>query len=210
MDFSQLSDSQLLELLKAIFAEAINRGGAIAAAAQGESISAQERAKIEWQIAEEYRQKKEEEEKREIADSAKAKLEREEKAKESERINRLWKRKAAIVAAFEKWGAEEDFELNIWERGSDRRVYLQGIKRNSWKWCLYLSGNQWHPPGFLEGIGEVCWFDDYQERLEKILAKIAEIWKGDLRVNSQEIKKLKRLEPDSKHLAAYLEALEIS
>lgn len=62
MDFSLLSDDQLLQLLKLAMAEALNRGGAVRIAAEQEVVSAGERAEIERKVADQFLQKKAEEE----------------------------------------------------------------------------------------------------------------------------------------------------
>ncbi len=85
MDFSNLTDDQLLQLLQGAMKEAITRGGAVRAAAEGEVVSAQEKAQIEFQVAEKLRIKKEEQERIRIAKDAEARLKQQEWKKEAEK-----------------------------------------------------------------------------------------------------------------------------
>lgn len=207
MDFSILSDDQLLDLLKAAMAEAIKRGGDIASAANGEVLSAQERAAIEFQIAEKIRIEREEKERKRVAKEAEARMREEELKRQKEAIETDWGVKAAAVAAIREWGYDDEFEINIWSRGADRRVYFQkdSGKRTAWKWCLYLGGNSYHPPGDFEGEGADCWFDDKQDELKSLLTAIASSWKGDVSIPC----KVGNVTPAPKTLAKYLKAIGI-
>jgi hypothetical protein len=206
MDFSILSDDQLLQLLKGAMAEAIKRGGAVRAAAEGEVLSSQERAAIEFAVAEKLRIEKEEAERKRVAKEAEARLRQEDIKKEVEKTESTWSIKAAAIAAIRRWGYEGKFELAIWSRGSDRRVYFQDAKnRETWKWCLYLTGNQWHPPGDFEGEGVECWFDDKKDELASLLKAVSESWKSDTSIPSN----AGNVEPAEKHLKKYLKAIGI-
>lgn len=205
MDFSILSDDQLLDLLKAAMAEAIRRGGDIASAAKGEVLSAQERAAIEFQVAEKFRIEREEKERKRVAKEAETRMRDEELKKQAEKVETDWEVKSAAVAAIRQWGYDGEFEINIWSRGADRRVYFQkdSGKRTSWKWCLYLGGNAYHPPGDFEGEGAECWFDDKKDELKALLKEIASSWKGDVNIPC----KVGDVTPAPKTLNKYLKAL---
>jgi hypothetical protein len=207
MDFSILSDDQLLDLLKGAMTEAIHRGGAIAAAAQGEVLSAKERAQIEFRVAEKLRAEAEARERERIAKEAEAKIRAEALKKEAQQVESTWSSKAAAIAAIRQWGYNGDFEINIWSNGADRRVYFQESngRRCDWKWCLYLTGNKYHPPGDLDGEGNACWFDDRQDQLKSFLKAIAESWKGDVSIPC----KAGDVEPSQAKLKKYLAAIGI-
>jgi hypothetical protein len=207
MDFSILSDDQLLDLLKAAMAEAIKRGGDIASAAKGEVLSAQERAAIEFQVAEKIRIEREEKERKRVAQEAESRMRKEELKKQAERTETTWEIKSAAVEAIRQWGYDGEFEINIWSRGADRRVYFQkdSSKRTSWKWCLYLGGNTYHPPGDFEGQGADCWFDDKQDELKPLLKAIASSWKEDASIPC----KVGDVAPAPKTLAKYLKAIGV-
>ncbi|PHJ64954.1 hypothetical protein VF04_03985 [Nostoc linckia z7] len=207
MDFSILTDDQLLQLLKGAMAEAIKRGGAVRAAAQGEVLSSQERAAIEFAVAEKLRIEKQEEERKRIAKEAEAQLRQQDIEKQVEKTENQWSIKSAAVAAIRQWGYEGDFDINIWSRGADRRIYFQDAGRRwTWKWCLYVTGNQYHAPGELEGEGNRCWFDDKQDQLKAFLEAIAESWKGDISIPCR----TGNVEPSPRHLAMYLKAIGIA
>lgn len=208
MDFSILSDDQLLDLLKAAMAEALKRGGDIASAAKGEVLSAQERAAIEFQVAEKLRVEREEKERKRVAQEAESRMRYEELKKQSEKkIETTWEIKSAAIEAIRQWGYDGEFEINIWSRGADRRVYFQkdNAKRTSWKWCLYLGGNNYHPPGDFEGEGADCWFDDKQDELKALLKAIASSWKSDVSIPC----KVGDVAPAPKILNKYLQAIGI-
>jgi hypothetical protein len=207
LDFSILSDDQLLDLLKATMSEAIKRGGDIASAARGEVLSAQERAAIEFQVAEKIRLEKEDAERRRIAKETERRLREEDNKKQEEKVYSHWEIKAAAVEAIRKWGYDDEFEINIWSRGADRRIYFQkeSSKRTSWKWCLYLSGNQWHPKGELIGEGVDSWFDDKKDKLKSLLIEVSKTWKGDVNIPC----KYGDVSPSQKHLKKYLKAIDI-
>lgn len=208
MDFSKLSDDQLLQLLQAAMAEAIARGGAVRAAAHAEVLTAQERAEIQNRVAEAYRLQQIERERQRVEREAQEKLKAEELKKQAQATESTWAAKSAIVAAVRAWGYDGDFQLNIWSSGADRRVYFEkpsGNRRrgSDWKWCLYLTGNRYHPPGELEGEGEKCFFDDKQDQLKAFLAAVAKNWTGDLRIDQS----AESVAPSDKRLKEYLQVL---
>ena len=208
MDFSSLTDDQLLQLLKGAIAEAISRGGAMKAAAEGEVLSAKERAQIEFQVAENLRLQREEEERQRVAKEAEARLREAELAKKAETVESTWAVKAAAVEAIRRWGYKGTFHLTIWQREEDRRVYFQETKyggKRDWKWTLYLTGNRYHPPGDFEGAGPGSWFDDKVESLERFLYEVTKSWKTTVDIPDTTGK----VQPAPSHLKRYLKAIGI-
>ncbi len=203
MDFTDISDDQLLQLLKLAMAEALNRGGAVRVAAEQEVVSAQERAEIERKVAARLLLEKEEIERKRIKEQAEARFRAEENKKQAKATETTWAQKAAITHAIKEWGYEGKFELNIWSSGADRRVYFQLDRQGTWKWCLYLTGNAYHPPMDFEGEGAKCWFDDKQKELKALLGLIAKHWKNDLKMTSD----VGDVEPAAHKLQQYREVL---
>lgn len=205
MDFTLVSDDQLLQLLKLAMAEALERGGAVRVAAQQEAIDAQEKAQIEREVAEKLRLEREERERRRIREEAEAKFRAEENKKQAAAIETTWACKAAIAQVIKEWGYKGKFELNIWSRGADRRVYFQLDRKGTWKFTLYLTGNSSHPPMDFEGEGADCWFDDKQNQLKALLVLIAKHWENDLKMSSD----VGNVEPASHKLQQYREVLKL-
>lgn len=205
MDFSGVSDDQLLQLLKLAMAEALKRGGAVRVAAEQEVISAQERAEIERKVAAKLLLEKEERERQRIKQEAEAQFRAEENKKQAAATETTWACKAAVARVIKEWGYEGRFELNIWSSGADRRVYFQNSRRSSWKFCLYLTGNRYHPPMDFEGEDADCWFDDKQKELKALLFLISKHWKGDLKMSND----VGEVEPASHKLQQYREVLKL-
>lgn len=205
MDFTSVNDDQLLQLLKLAMAEALERGGAVRVAAQQEVIDAQEKVEIERQVAEKLQLEKEERERRRIREEAEARFRAEENKKQAAATETTWACKAAIARVIKEWGYKGKFELNIWSRGADRRVYFQLDRPGTWKFCLYLTGNSNHPPMDFEGEGADCWFDDKQKELKALLALISKHWKNDLKMNND----VGEVEPALTKLQQYREVLKM-
>ncbi|KJH69627.1 hypothetical protein [Aliterella atlantica] len=205
MDFSTLNDDQLLQLLKLAMAEALKRGGAVRVAAEQEVVSAQEKAEIEREVAEKLRLEKEARERERIKQAAETRFRQEENQKKAAATSSKWSKKSAIAWALKEWGYEGKFELNIWSNGADRRVYFQQDCQGTWKWCLYLTGNRYHPPMELEGEGVDCWFDDRQKELKAFLSLIAKQWQGDLKTSNE----VGDVTPDFATLNSYRKVLNL-
>ena len=163
MDFSNITDDQLLQLIKAVMAEAVCRGVAIAKAASDIHEDAAEELRIKAEVAAKYAQEKEEQRLREIERKAEAEAEAEKRQKEQEKIAKSWAHKSAVIAAFisemrklaPRWAdqMEKGFDMNLWGRGSDVRLYIQEGTRDGWEVIVYLGGNQYNPPGAIENLG---------------------------------------------------------
>lgn len=206
MDFTSISDDQLLQLLKLAMAEALNRGGAVRVAAEAEVVSIQEKAEIERKVAARLLLEKEQKERKRIQEEAEAKFRAEENKKQAQATETTWACKAAIAQAIKEWGYEGSFELNIWSRGVDRRVYFQCDERESkWKYCLYLTGNAYNPPMYFEREGDTSWFIDKHKDLKALLTLISKHWKGDLKMSHQ----VGGVVPNQKRLNQYREVLKL-
>lgn len=220
MDFSTLDNEQLLTLLKATMAEAMNRGLAMHRAAADVVLDAQEVAQIKAEAMERAAQAAAELERQRV----KAQAEREAQAavsekrqvSEAEKIAANWKKRKAISVALDKWGISEDWQINCWSRGADIRVYVEGggDRTYAWKMCLYITGNAYHPPNSLD-IEAADRIDkksplatkEGRQKFKNFLAAINARWNG-LKLTNREIAVYDG-EPDERHLNAYLRALEI-
>lgn len=203
VDFLSLNDDELLKILTLGMTEAVRRGGAVRLAAQKTVLSAKESMDIEARVAREYAIKQAEQERLRVAAEARRKLEQEANANAAADVSAIWAYKAAVAVALERWGFTEDFELNIWSRGADRRVYFQGvIGGETWKYCLYITGNPYKTPGYFEIEGtKPAFFVD--KKIKPFLCEVAEGWKGDVKIDQES----KNVAPNSLHLARYLKVI---
>jgi hypothetical protein len=210
IDFSGLSDEQLLQLLTEAMAEAMNRGEVVRLAAQDAVLSTEEKLQIQQRVAAQYAERKLQEERQRVEREAEEKHKAKELKQQAEKTETLWSARAAIVAAIRQWGYDGDFEINIWSSGADRRVYFQKTVSSGrrgftaeWKFCLYVTGNNYQAPGAFIGEGANCWFDDKQELLQAFLLEVANAWKGDMKMSSD----TGTAEPSEKWLKKYLAVL---
>lgn len=155
MDFSQLTDEQLLELISKAMAAAVDRG--LEKLAQAVYVDAQEVARIKAEVIEQEKQKqrveKLERAKREAEAEAKAQA-----AKETQ--SSAWAHKSAMMLALKAhplFEDDKDFSLNIWQSGNGEvRVYLQGPpsgrRGHEWEFVYYSTGSQYNAPGTIDGL----------------------------------------------------------
>jgi hypothetical protein len=161
MDYSKLSDDQLVELVRSLCYEAARRGWAVQQAAQAAMLGEAEKARIAAEAAVREAERLREAEAARIAEEAAAKVRREAEAARSqaERDERLRKERriaALCEAVFAVVG--EHCTISLWSPkeapDTDRRVYFDegdGFKRRGWKFCVYLDGNRKVRPGTVEG-----------------------------------------------------------
>lgn len=162
MDFTNITDDQLLQLIKVTMAEAVKRGVAIAKAAHHIHEDAAEELRIKAEIAARTAQEAEENRLKEIKRKAEKEAKSEQLQKEQAALANTWGHKSAVVEALVSevkklspgWGKqlEEGFELNLWARGADVRLYIQQGTKRGWEVVVYLGGNQYNPPGSIEGL----------------------------------------------------------
>lgn len=155
LDFSSLTDDQLIGLIQQAAAEAVQRGEAVAASARYAGLSEAEKARAEnaayeTEIA---RIRAREAEEATIRGRARARKEVEatKVADATNKEHERWQKRAELAAPFvELLG--EGWQLTVWERGGDKRVYLD--KGNHYKITYYITGNSYHPPGEMEWAGD--------------------------------------------------------
>lgn len=156
MDFSPLTDDQLVELIRAACAEAVNRNQAVAGAARAAMLSEAERAQVAWHAAAAEADRIKQDEARRVAEAAAEEVRRQAEARATaeaqQKQNKLWGEKKAI-AQLVAGTLGPGWNLTVWRKNGDRRVYLDygdgGYGSRNPKWCLYVTGNQFERPGKL-------------------------------------------------------------
>jgi hypothetical protein len=225
LDFSSISDDQLLELIKACMAEATKRGTAMAYAANDIFLDAAEKARIEAEAIARAQESAKERERQEIEEQAYRKtqqqIEQQKRKQEERKTAEEWSQKMAIIKVLLDWGVQEKFNLQVWTNGADKRVYFQGVAgRHDWEFCLYATGNQYHSPGemtysesknLIPG-GKLQTIMESKEdlsdwnRLKAFLSLIAKGWQS-LKVSSNNYNS--EVAPNQKNYHKYAEALQL-
>jgi hypothetical protein len=182
LDFSALTDDQLVELIKLSVAEAQQRNDATFRAAQSIGLDAAERQRI--------RQAAIEAEAVQALAQERAR-EREQAAQEAKRLSEVerWQKRGELARPFVE-ALGKGWHLNVWE-GSDKRVYVeQGEGRNSRaKLCYYVTGNGKNPPGTIETEGVMSYLKLDREELEELKVRLrpmleqAACWSAGLRLD---------------------------
>lgn len=219
MDFSKLTDDQLLQLIQEALAEAVSRGVTVATRVKDAYVDAQEAAQIKAEAFRKAAELAEERERSRLKEQARrealAAVAAQEQKDEIDKTKALWEKKKAIAIALEEWGLREDWQINIWSRGADRRVYVDGGGDHSWAWkiCFYVSGNSYHPPGAIDVEGKKLLDKDNPllkgeekwEEFKSFLAAVAQKWQS-LKVSRSDVQNYDGI-ANSKHLALYRQAL---
>lgn len=221
MDLSILTNEQLLQLIQKAEALAISRGLSVARGAKDAAIDAQEAAQIRAKAFAKAAELAKEQERCRMEEQARSEAEATFRAKqnqsEAEKVKSLWEKKKAISIALDEWGLKEDWQINIWSRGADRRIYIDGGSDRQWAWkiCLYITGNAYNAPGSLDVEGKKYVSNenpllDGQEKYSELkcfLAAVAQKWHS-LKVSRGDLQSYSGI-ANEKHLAAYRQALGI-
>lgn len=163
IDFTPLTDDQLVELVRAACAECGVRGMAVQEAARAAMLSEHEKAQIRADATAREAQRIREEEAARVAQAAADELRR--KADEKARAERKaqeelrWKRNG-LLARMVRATLGRGWVLTVWQKDGELRVYLDGPGRVEY----YHTGNHRNAPGTLtssEGgkaaeIREIC------------------------------------------------------
>lgn len=181
LDFSALTDDQLIALIASAAQEAIARGYATEAAAREVMLSAKERADIASAARDEEAERLRREEARRIADEAAAKVRSQATAKlvdsATEKERAVWARRKGIAQAIAATGWSVDGDsIVVWlSQTKEKRVFLQQSKFNGATYAtLYVTGNNKHAPNTVElsrGMN-----DNFKAALPAILRAIARDW----------------------------------
>lgn len=206
MDFSNISDDQLLQLIQAAMKEAAKRGGAIAYAANRVMLDAETELRIKTEAARRAAEEDNRKQVEQVKKQTEAELQKFRQEEERQKQADLWARKAAVIAAlvedplFQKDG---NFQVNVWERSGDLRVYLQelGKGRGGWEVAYYRTGNHSYPPGTVTGVK-----DETRPRMVRFFELICSHWDPGFKVAKSDI--ASHVQPDEQRLELYRNALK--
>lgn len=187
MDFSILTNDQLVELIRAACAEAGSRGNAVEAAARAAMLSEAEKVQIAREAAEREAEKLRQAEAARIARDAAEQVRRqstqEQETSAQDKQRRQWgMQKTLAEMARRLFGA--GITLTVWNKDGDKRVYLDrevsASRRSSSSQVrveYYLTGNRYNPPGTLKISGSDVAGTDEEKALALILVqKAAKEW----------------------------------
>lgn len=129
LDFSQLTDDQLIGLLRAVLRECVDRGGAIQAASQAAALDEAERAQIQKEAAEREAAKLRAQEREHVAREAAEAVRRQRDAQEA-----AAKQAAGIEAARQKQEADEAARVKAAEAGrlAAQQAWLREQEEKNW------------------------------------------------------------------------------
>jgi hypothetical protein len=183
LNFDDLTDDQLIMLIRAACTEAVRRGTAVAAAAQDAYLSEVERARIATDAAERAAEQIRAEEVAQTAAAAaeqvRAAADRGKIESAAERERKLWAQRKGIAQALEAVGYDVAGDsLVVWLSASkEKRVFLQEKKFGGFTYAtLFVTGNMKHAPGSVE-LSSGCKKDpDLSVELPKILRAVAAQW----------------------------------
>jgi hypothetical protein len=173
LDFSTLTDDQLVGLIREALQEVVRRGPAVEAAARAAGLDEAEKAKVAAAAAQAEARRLRDEEARRVAEEAAAKVRQEadEHKADAERD------KAAILRGIARearslFGSDQpEFTVALWEKPGDRRIYI-GHGYNS-NWVEYHhDGDHRTAPGTCKAIAAVV--DPLAEHLGVMKAEARE------------------------------------
>jgi len=150
VDFSGLDNDQLLQLIQAAMTEAVNRGRAMAYAANTIYENAAEELHVKAEAAAAEAERQEQLRQERMRKDAEAEAAADRQKKEIEANQRRWAKKRAIFDSllchhlFEEERCDgTNFSVKIWSRDTDVRVYIQS---SDFDICYYQTGNRYNPP----------------------------------------------------------------
>lgn len=185
MDFSQLTDEQLLQLIEAALAETISRGTAVVDAAREVMLSMKEKEEIKAAAAARAKAKLANDEAEKIAREEEERLRRlsqqaEQEAKaEAQRKSWLTKKDQA-QRMIDLLGAK-DIWINVWKGSGETRVYINDgepfARKTIELGVYYVTGNTKFPPKKLaESHRDIQGLD--AEKKAELIALLQEISKS--------------------------------
>lgn len=157
LDFSALTDEQLVELITAACRAAVDRGAATEAAARDAFLSARERAAVAGAAASREAERLRQEEARKVAEEAAARVRSQASqaavADVAAKERNIWARRKGIAQAIEAagWSVKGD-SIVVWlSAAKEKRVFLQQSKFQGATYAtLFVTGNGRKPPGSIE------------------------------------------------------------
>lgn len=190
LDFSPLTDDQLIQLIRAACAEVGRRGAACAMAAQAVYLDEVERARVAREAAEReaerLRQADAERIAREAADKVRREAERQKVVDAAASEAKLWARRKGIAQAIAATGYDvKGDQVVVWLSGTkEKRVFLQERGHGGVTYAtFYATGNGRHVPGSFEFRAGMT--PSLKEALKPVLCAIAKEWNA-FRVDLEE------------------------
>jgi hypothetical protein len=208
MDFSPLTDEQLLELIKSAMGEAVSRG--VGQIASNIYLDAQEEARIKAEVVSMAQEKAKQAEIDRIKRESAHQVEKETREKQAKQQAINWAKKSALVTALKEhtlFEDDTDFSFNIWESQSGEvRIYLQGPPKgrrgHEWEIVYYATGSRYNPPKSIEGLSNNAQFKPVLTAFFDLTLKH---WNPGLKTSYAAAA---NVEPHPEHLDKYRKALE--
>jgi hypothetical protein len=165
IDFSVLSDDQLVELVKAACVEAVKRGQYVEAATSSAMLDEAEKLRIAQSAAEKAVADLKREEAERIAREAAEKVRAEADAQKSKAERDAAKAKQDRLWALKKKTAQDCIDifgvgtwLTVWEKQGEKRIYIQDgepFAKHTGTVCeYYCTGNSKQAPGSVKVWGK--------------------------------------------------------
>lgn len=181
MDFSTLSDEQLIELIKGALAETIKRGQTVVDAAREVMLDEKREAEIRFKAQEIAKEKILRQEAERIAKEEEAKiLAKQRQSEEQKAIDAQKKNWAAKKSQAERMLSffDGNIWINVWKSGNEKRVYINDGepfgKRTKEVACYYATGNAKRAPNTFTG-DDNYWNKLSPEQREEFKALVIEI-----------------------------------
>jgi hypothetical protein len=185
MDYSQLTDEQLLQLLEGVLRETVKRGDIVTAAAREVMLTEKEKTDIKAAAAQQAKSDIYREESRRLAQEERDRLIQQQRRAaekdEADKQARLWQAKkeqsARMIALL-----KGEIWVNVWKsRSGEKRVYLNDGepfgKRTNEIACLYVTGSSRQAPGSMD---ESSWLkaydDDTRKAVKALCVEMGKYW----------------------------------
>jgi len=187
LDFTILTDEQLLQLLEGCMRETLNRGTEMTAAAREIMLSEKEKAEIAAQATQRAKERLMREEAERIAREAEQreweKARAAEEAAQQEKVKNAWLKEKALGEELSALLGIDDLYVTVWDN-KDKRVYLQRDRFFGDEiGCLYVTGNSKNPPGdfptksLKKYLPEGKDFEEFQSEVKAVLMKYSHGWR---------------------------------
>lgn len=179
LDFTILSDDQLVELISAACQEAIARGEAVGFAARSAMLSESEKARIAQAAREKEMRKAKEREALLLAEQEaariRAELEEEKRREQAEKTQQLWEKKDEIIQRAQELLAEvldSTESLQVWNK-TDKRIYVNKSRLGANHVVYYHDGNGKTRPGTLELSAKL---EPQRAAIKQFCAELCQKW----------------------------------
>lgn len=170
LDFTNITDDQLIDLIRAACAEAAQRNTEAKIAAEAAVLDEAAKARVAQETA-----------RKTAAEAAQAAAERAARDAEAAKIAQTWEYKDKVGAELSNiFKPTKDIELRVWSRGADKRIYAGGgYDDNALEY--YHTGNNRNRPRTLKRSLHLSHLtqDEYKAikpELIEMLAAICEKW----------------------------------